>query len=141
MHHLDGYNWCIEKRTDETNGITLCENCHKNFHSIYGFGGNTKEQFEEWIGHAIAILNEGKLIPTKRIYCLEENKIYNSVKELMNEWNLKGHSTIYAVCNHSIRKRKRKNKPEYMYEYVQKTVRGKHIMWFEEAIEKGYLEK
>lgn len=139
VHHLDGYNWCVEKRTDETNGITLCENCHKNFHSIYGKGNNTKEQFEEWIGRAITILNEGKLIPTKRIYCLEENKIYNSVKELMNEWNLKEHTTIYAVCNHSVRKRKRKNKPESTYEYVQTTVKGKHIMWFEEAVEKGYL--
>lgn len=49
VHHLDGYNWCIEKRTDETNGITLCEECHKDFHSIYGRGSNTKEQFEEWI--------------------------------------------------------------------------------------------
>ena len=34
VHHLDGYNWCKEKRTDETNGITLCKICHKNFHSI-----------------------------------------------------------------------------------------------------------
>ena len=35
VHHLDGYNWCIEKRTDPQNGITLCETCHSNFHSIY----------------------------------------------------------------------------------------------------------
>ena len=141
VHHLDGYNWCVEKRTDETNGITLCENCHKNFHSVYGNGNNTKEQFEEWIGHAIGGLEKynGELPTAKKIYCLEENKIYNSVKELMNEWNLKEHTTIYAVCNHSVRKRKRKNKPAYMYEYVQKTIRGKHIMWFEEAIENGYL--
>ena len=48
VHHLDGYNWCVERRTDETNGITLCEACHKNFHSVYGYGNNTKEQFEEW---------------------------------------------------------------------------------------------
>lgn len=48
-HHLDGYNWCKEKRMDVDNGITLCEECHKEFHSIYGYGDNTKEQFEEWI--------------------------------------------------------------------------------------------
>ena len=48
-HHLDGYNWCIEKRLDVDNGVTLCESCHKEFHSIYGYGNNTKEQFEEWI--------------------------------------------------------------------------------------------
>lgn len=50
VHHLNGYNWCIEGRTDETNAITLCHNCHKNFHSIYGNGNNTIEQFEQWLG-------------------------------------------------------------------------------------------
>ncbi len=29
------------------NGITLCEKCHDNFHLHYGYGDNTKEQFEE----------------------------------------------------------------------------------------------
>lgn len=45
VHHLDGYNWCKEKRTDVNNGVCLCEDCHKLFHSIYGNGFNTKEQF------------------------------------------------------------------------------------------------
>lgn len=44
-HHLDAYSWCKEKRTDVNNGITLCESCHNEFHSIYGRGNNTKEQF------------------------------------------------------------------------------------------------
>lgn len=48
-HHLDGYDWCKDKRTDMNNGITLCEDCHKDFHGQYGYGNNTKEQFEEWI--------------------------------------------------------------------------------------------
>ena len=48
-HHLDGYNWCKDKRTDTNNGITLCNKCHKEFHNIYGFGNNTKEQFEEFL--------------------------------------------------------------------------------------------
>lgn len=47
-HHLDGYNWCKEKRTDINNGVTLCTECHNLFHSIYKFGDNTKEQFEEF---------------------------------------------------------------------------------------------
>ena len=51
VHHLDGYNWCKEKRTNIDNGITLCENCHKEFHSIYGKGNNTKEQFEHFINN------------------------------------------------------------------------------------------
>lgn len=47
-HHLDGWNWCKEKRFDTDNGITLCEDCHNNFHKKYGGGDNTKEQFEEF---------------------------------------------------------------------------------------------
>jgi hypothetical protein len=48
-HHLDGYNWCIERRTDVTNGVTLCQNCHTDFHSEHGYGYNTLTQYNEWI--------------------------------------------------------------------------------------------
>ncbi len=48
-HHLDGYNWCKEKRTMVDNGVTLCENCHISFHKKYGNGNNTREQWEEFV--------------------------------------------------------------------------------------------
>lgn len=54
-HHLDGYNWCIEKRTDEANGVTLCEKCHNEFHSIYGRGNNTNKQFKEFCEYKIKL--------------------------------------------------------------------------------------
>ncbi|MEK4025501.1 HNH endonuclease [Sporosarcina sp. FSL W7-1283] len=51
-HHKDGYHWCQERRLDVTNGITLCEECHRlgefSFHAIFGNANNTEEQFEEW---------------------------------------------------------------------------------------------
>ena len=50
-HHKDGYNWCIERRLDVTNGVVLCEDCHKDFHNIYGYGYNTEEQYEKWINY------------------------------------------------------------------------------------------
>jgi hypothetical protein len=48
-HHIDGYNWCKERRFDLNNGITLCNKCHYNFHKKYGKGNNTKNQFKEFL--------------------------------------------------------------------------------------------
>lgn len=48
VHHLNGYHWDGENRTNEDNGVTLCKKCHKKFHRIYGYGNNTKEQFIEY---------------------------------------------------------------------------------------------
>lgn len=35
-HHLDGYHWYNEGRTNVANGVTLCNGCHTKFHSLYG---------------------------------------------------------------------------------------------------------
>lgn len=48
-HHLQSYMKFPESRTIIENGITLCKECHINFHKQYGFvKGNTKEQFLEF---------------------------------------------------------------------------------------------
>lgn len=47
-HHLNGYDWDKENRTNPDNGITLCKECHVDFHKIYGFGENTKLQYIEY---------------------------------------------------------------------------------------------
>lgn len=49
VHHLNGYHWDKEHRTDINNGITLSKEIHKLFHKIYGQKNNTKEQFEEFV--------------------------------------------------------------------------------------------
>lgn len=48
-HHLNSYDWCKKERTSVDNGVTLCNECHKSFHSIYGYGKNTREQFTNFL--------------------------------------------------------------------------------------------
>lgn len=48
-HHLNSWNTHKEQRFLVENGISLCKDCHLKFHKKYGFGNNTKEQFEEFI--------------------------------------------------------------------------------------------
>lgn len=47
-HHLNGYNWDTENRLNVDNGVTLCDTCHNAFHKSFGYGNNTKEQFDNW---------------------------------------------------------------------------------------------
>jgi hypothetical protein len=50
-HHMDGWGWCVARRFDVTNGVTLCagkNGCHEKFHRKYGRGRNTEKQFKEF---------------------------------------------------------------------------------------------
>jgi hypothetical protein len=48
-HHIDGWDKHEDKRFDVDNGAALCQECHDKFHAAYGRGGNTREQFTEWM--------------------------------------------------------------------------------------------
>lgn len=48
-HHLAAYDLDPARRFDVDNGVTLCPACHLRFHREYGFGGNTPEQFAQWL--------------------------------------------------------------------------------------------
>ncbi len=48
-HHLESYDINVELRLVVSNGITLCEKHHIEFHKKYGYGNNTTEQFEEYL--------------------------------------------------------------------------------------------
>ena len=102
VHHLDGYDWCKEKRLDVTNGITLCKECHSSFHSHYGMGKNTKEQFEEWMGITMEELEDCdyKIMPTKKIYCVEDDILYDNVKIVSKKYNC-SITSIYKNCRHA----------------------------------------
>lgn len=120
VHHLDGYDWCKEKRTDDTNAITLCHNCHRNFHNIYGMGGNTKKQFNEWIGKVMYLSEyDGEILQTRKVYCYETNTIYSSAKDAASILNFYDHNLIYIACN-------RKNNCSTAYGY--------HFLWYDEYI-------
>nr|DAK65601.1 MAG TPA: NinG protein [Caudoviricetes sp.] len=124
VHHLDGYNWCKEKRTDVTNGITLCETCHGNFHMQYGLGNNTKEQFEEWLGKSITNLEKynGDLPTTRKVYCFEDDLIIDNVRKYCK----KGESQIYSCCNRKICNKGTDD------EYRVLSYKGKHYFWLDE---------
>ena len=56
-HHLNGWNAFPEQRFDLDNGVTLCTDCHKDFHSQCGYGDNTREQFDEYAASKTLVLN------------------------------------------------------------------------------------
>lgn len=48
-HHLFSWRSNPDTRYDKENGIAILQSVHKEFHKRYGYGNNTKEQFEEFI--------------------------------------------------------------------------------------------
>lgn len=124
VHHLDGYNWCKEKRTDVTNGITLCSECHKNYHQKYGKGNNTKEQYMEWMNTSQLELKvyDGKLPTARWAYCVTDDIIIKNIKQYARENNLE-HICIYNCCNGK-----------------QSTAYNKVYMWYDEYIKMSAQE-
>lgn len=138
VHHLDGYEWCVEGRTDVTNAITLCKNCHGNFHCQYGYGDNTKQQFEMWIGNTLPLLEgyNGELPTTRQIYDFEEDKVYQSTAEYCKTHKV-SRVQVYDCCNRKIRNHKCKNSNgEVSYEERRVvTVANHHLLWFDEYMQ------
>ena len=48
-HHILNFSKYIDIRFAIDNGITFCNNCHKEFHKRYGRKNNIKEQVEEFL--------------------------------------------------------------------------------------------
>ena len=98
-HHMNSYDIHIDERYDINNMITLCGNCHSNFHKKYGYGKNTKEQFLEWMNVAtIELQNVDELLPCKEIYCIDDDVTYESYKDVMKTTGC-SKGSIINVCN------------------------------------------
>lgn len=145
VHHLNGYNWYKEGRVDETNAISLCKTCHKSFHSFYGYGNNTKEQFEEWIGFAVGELKKynNKIPMAKRVYCAEDNVVYETVQQFCDAHNIPRVASVYKVCNHQAEKRMSydKNGNEKIHCSHARTIRSLHVIWYDEYLSMNDTEK
>ena len=48
-HHILNWNDNETERYDVNNGVTLCDKCHFEFHSLYGKSNNTLEQYNEFL--------------------------------------------------------------------------------------------
>lgn len=100
VHHLNSYDWDFDGRIDVCNGITITEELHKAFHSQYGYGQNTRQQFVEFTGKVDLILkNYNGEVPTARwAYCITDNEIIQNVKRYA-EKNHIADTGIYNCCN------------------------------------------
>lgn len=120
VHHLNDWANHKEQRYDINNGIVLTKKEHKSFHNWqrinYPKQACTKEQFEEWNTHIVYKIeyNGETLTTTRKVFCIEENKSYNSVEELSVIWNCRP-CNIYQCCNH-----------------VYRSVHEKHVLWLDE---------
>lgn len=50
-HHIESFSSNPELRTETSNGITLCNDCHKNFHHIFGIKNNTQNQLTIYLSN------------------------------------------------------------------------------------------
>ena len=49
VHHIYGYKDHLDYRTEDSNCVTLCKDCHKKYHSIYGKNNVTPFTFAKFI--------------------------------------------------------------------------------------------
>lgn len=99
VHHLDSANLFPEKMYEITNVVSLCNKCHADFHSKYGYGNNIKSQFEEWANKIFEFSNieDYDFSSARKVYCFETDKIYHSTTSCEIEFNFK-HGSVYTCC-------------------------------------------
>ena len=48
-HHILNFSTHLDIRFAIDNGITFCKECHLEFHKIFGYNNNTREQLKEFL--------------------------------------------------------------------------------------------
>ncbi len=71
-HHLNAWNAFPEQRFDTANGITLCSDCHKEFHHFNGYGDNTLEEFRD---HLACLVGEEHVSEIEETLLSRESEI------------------------------------------------------------------
>ena len=139
VHHLNAYSEYVEQRTDVTNGVALCKDCHDSFHNWhtnkYGYaekGKNTKYQFEEWLGYAIEILEyKGEIPKSRQVYCIEEDKIYDSATRFAEEKDI-CYQCVKNVLDRNSRFKKIREHILWYDEYLSMTDKdiSEYLEWY-----------
>lgn len=70
-HHIKGYANYPHLRFERSNGVTLCQNCHKDYHHIYGRSA-TLHSFYRWISRAYLDQVSKGIVPTWEITLKEK---------------------------------------------------------------------
>jgi uracil-DNA glycosylase len=103
-HHLNAWAQYPEQRYDISNGVCLDKHCHEEFHSIYGKGRNTAEQFEEYKQFAESMIRAIKkkvlleVGAKKLLQQLErDNLVQKILLEMGKETQNEGTSEVYRT--------------------------------------------
>lgn len=65
-HHIYSWNSHKKLRYVTSNGITLCDKCHKMFHKEFGYGNNTQKQLTKFLSRSILGDKNPKIYPTNQ---------------------------------------------------------------------------
>lgn len=128
VHHLDSYKDNPDKRVLTENGITICKNCHDDFHCRFGRGHNTKQQFLEYLGVKSLDLKhiEFSISEKRKIFCYENKKVYDNEYEAGEDLNIKNVGNIRSVCKEYVFREKAP--------YTVRTANGYHFFYYDEYL-------
>lgn len=74
VHHLSSYKHDKTRRADTSNGIVLCEECHQQYHSLYGKGHKNNP-----VNFAKFMREYGRPMQVDLDYCVPSENIFEEI--------------------------------------------------------------